>query len=215
MCELRRIWVCRVKKSLGWVMWMGELRRILMRGMTIRSLCVLLVVFGLGSACFGQNVTGTIAGTVSDSKGGVVSNGKVSVTNSEQQVVVRAMTTDERGLYVAALLPVGSYTVTVEAAGFKKAVRTGIVLNVDDKVAVNFILELGSVNETISVEADALLVDTQSATATGVISHTQLVELSLNSRNYAALVLLVPGVSDSGNANQFFPAPQRHSGPTS
>ena len=176
-----------------------------MRGITVKCLSIFLFVFGLSSACFGQNVTGTIAGTVSDSKGGVVTNGKVSVTNSDQQVVVRTLATDEHGLYVAALLPVGRYSVTVEATGFKKAVRTGIVLNVDDRVAANFTLELGSVSETISVEADVLSVDTQSATATGVISGTQLKELSLNSRNYAQLVLLVPGASDSGNSDQIFP----------
>jgi hypothetical protein len=176
-----------------------------MRGITIKCLSVFLFVFGLSCACFGQNVTGTIAGTVSDSKGGVVANGKVSVTNSDQQVVVRTLATDEHGLYVAALLPVGRYSVTVEAVGFKKVVRTGIVLNVDDNVAANFTLDVGSVTETISVEADALSVDTQSATATGVISGTQLKELSLNSRNYAQLVLLVPGASDSGNSDQIFP----------
>lgn len=176
-----------------------------MRGITIRCLSVLLFVFGLSCACFGQNVTGTIAGTVSDSKGGVVPNGKVSVTNSDQQVVIRTVTTDEHGVYVAALLPVGRYSVTVEAAGFKKTVRTGIVLNVGDKIAVDFSLEVGAVTETVSVAADVLTVDTQSATAAGVISGTQLRELSLNSRNYAQLVLLVPGASDSGNADQIFP----------
>src|SRR5438445_4951649 len=105
----------------------GEPRRISMRGMTVRCLFAFLLVFGMGCACVGQNVTGTIAGTVSDSKGGVVPNGKVSVTNSDQQVVVRTLTTDDHGLYVAADLPVGRYSVTVEAAGFKKAVRTGLV----------------------------------------------------------------------------------------
>src|SRR6266403_61291 len=205
--EYSGIEICWRQRNLGLATFIlvGELRRISMKGITIRCLSVLLFVFGLSCACFGQNVTGTIAGTISDSKGGIVPNGKVSVTNSDQQVVVRTLTSDDHGLYVAALLPVGRYSVAVEAAGFKKAVRTGIVLNVDDNVAVNFTLELGSVNETISVEADLLSVDTQSATATGVISGTQLKELSLNSRNYAQLVLLVPGASDSGNADQIFP----------
>src|SRR5882724_715831 len=205
--EYSGIEICWRQRNLGLATFIlvGELRRISMRGITVRCLSAFLFVFGLSCACFGQNVTGTIAGTISDSKGGVVPNGKVSVTNSDQQVVVRTLTSDDHGLYVAALLPVGRYSVAVEAAGFKKAVRTGIVLNVDDNVAVNFTLELGSVNETISVEADLLSVDTQSATATGVISGTQLKELSLNSRNYAQLVLLVPGASDSGNADQIFP----------
>jgi carboxypeptidase family protein len=164
-----------------------------------------LLVFCLSCVSFGQNVTGTISGTVSDSKGGVVPNVKVTVTNADQKVVVRTVTTDERGEYSAPLLPVGRYEVTAEVSGFKKMIQAGIVLNVNDKLAVNFILEVGTVNESVSVEANALQVDTQSATATGVISGTQLKELSLNSRNYAQLVLLVPGASDSGNADQIFP----------
>ena len=152
-----------------------------------------------------QNVTGTIQGTVSDAKGGVIPNVAISIINAEQKIVVRSLTTDDRGQYVAALLPVGRYDVTAEITGFKKATQNGIVLNVDDRLAVNFSLEIGSVNESVSVEANALHVDTESATATGVISGLQLRELSLNSRNYAQLVLLVPGASDSGNADQIFP----------
>jgi len=175
----------------------------------MRRLFVLLLVVGLSSglcgAAWAQEVTGSISGTVTDSKGGAVPNAKVTITNSDQQVVVRALTTDERGQYVAPLLPVGHYSVSVEMAGFKKIKQSGFVLNVSDKLAVNFTLEVGAVTETVSVEANALQVDTQSATATGVISGLQLRELSLNSRNYAQLVLLVPGASDSGNADQIFP----------
>jgi len=169
------------------------------------SAAILLIVLFMSEVCLGQNITGTILGTVSDSKGGVVPNVSVTVTNADQKVAVRTMTTDERGQYVAALLPVGRYNVTAEAAGFKKAIQYGIVLNVDDRLAVNLTLEVGSISDTISVEANALHVDTETATATGVISGLQLRELSLNSRNYAQLVLLVPGTSDSGNADQIFP----------
>jgi len=152
-----------------------------------------------------QSVTGTILGTVSDSKGGAVAGAIVTITNADQNIAVRTLTTDQQGQYVAALLPVGRYAVTAESSGFKKVVHSGLVLNVDDKLAVNLTLEVGAVNESVTVEANALQVDTQSATATGVISGLQLRELSLNSRNYAQLVLLVPGASDSGNADQIFP----------
>lgn len=176
-----------------------------MRRFASKCFGVMGLVFYLSCACFGQNITGTISGTVSDSKGGVVPNVKITVANADQQVVVRAVTTDERGEYSAPLLPVGRYNVTAEVSGFKKMIQAGIVLNVNDKLAVNFTLEVGTVSETVSVEANALQVDTQSAAATGVISGAQLKELSLNSRNYAQLVLLVPGASDSGNADQIFP----------
>jgi hypothetical protein len=162
-------------------------------------------MFCLSFASYSQNVTGTILGTVTDSKGDAVANAIVTITNTDQNIAVRTVTTDEQGQYVVPLLPVGRYSVTAGAPGFKKATQTGLVLNVNDKLAVNLALELGAVSETVTVEASALQVDTQSATATGVISGLQLRELSLNSRNYAQLVLLVPGASDSGNADQIFP----------
>lgn len=169
-------------------------------------LAIAVLLTGLcGAVASAQNVTGTIQGTVFDEKGGVVANAAITVTNQDQNIAVRTMTTDERGQYVAAQLPVGKYKVTAVMNGFKKAVRSGIVLNVDDRLAVNFTLEVGGATETVTVQAEAVHVDTDSATATGVISGTQLRELSLNSRNYAQLVLLVPGASDSGNADQIFP----------
>ncbi len=169
------------------------------------TLCVLVSVCICAGIAYAQEITGSIVGTVSDSKGGVVPNARVTITNTDQQVVVRTLTTDDRGEYAAPLLPVGRYSVTAEIAGFKKVTQSGVVLNVNDKLAVNFNLEVGTVSEAVSVEANALQVDTQSASATGVVTGTQVRELSLNSRNYAALVLLVPGTSDSGNADQIFP----------
>src|SRR6266851_1128575 len=175
-------------------------KRILSAGLVFAALLTICA-----TALSAQNVTGTILGTVSDSKGGFVPNVAVTITNADQRIVVRTVSTDDHGQFVAPLLPVGRYNVAAEITGFKKAIQSGIVLNVDDRVAVNFSLEVGSVSESVSVEASALHVDTESATATGVISGLQLRELSLNSRNYAQLVLLVPGTSDSGNADQIFP----------
>src|SRR6516164_645255 len=176
-----------------------------MNGTARKCLGVLLLMFWLSLASYSQSVTGTILGTVTDPKGGAVANATVTITNTDQNIAVRTVATDQQGRYVVPLLPVGRYSISAEAAGFKKAIQTGIVLNVNDKVAVNLALEVGSVSETVTVEAGAVQVDTQSATATGVISGLQLRELSLNSRNYAQLVLLVPGASDSGNADQIFP----------
>src|SRR5580704_4138130 len=169
------------------------------------ALCALVSLCVCAAIASAQETTGSIVGTVTDAKGGVVPNAKVIVTNMDEQVVVRSLTTDERGEFSAPLLPVGHYSVTAEIGGFKKVTQSGFELNVSDKLAVNFTLEVGTVSESVNVEANALQVDTQSATATGVISGLQLRELSLNSRNYAQLVLLVPGASDSGNADQIFP----------
>src|SRR5579859_4239636 len=96
---------------------------------------ILAVLFCLcATGSFAQNVTGSIQGTVVDPAGGVVPNAEVKVINADQNIVVRSVTTDEHGQYFVPLLPVGRYTVTVEVKGFKKVVRNGIVLNVDDRV---------------------------------------------------------------------------------
>jgi hypothetical protein len=138
-----------------------------------------------------------------DAKGGVVANVTVTITNADRNTVVRTVTTDGNGEYTAPLLPAGNYTITAEAAGFKKVTQSGIVLNVNDKERVNFALEVGAVTESVNVEADALHVDTLSVTPTGLITGTQVRELSLGTRNYEQLVSLMPGVS-MGNLNQLY-----------
>src|ERR1700693_4057027 len=113
-----------------------------------------------------QNVTGTILGTVTDPRGGVIPKVTVTITNADQKVVLRTGSADDHGQFVVPGLPVGHYDVAAETTGFKKSIQSGIVLNVDDKVAVNFSLDVGSVSETVHVEANALQVDTETATAT-------------------------------------------------
>src|SRR5262252_694015 len=86
------------------------------------------LLFLLAGNISAQNTTGMILGTVLDSSGASVSGASVTIANQDQNVVVRSLTTDESGQYVAPQLPVGRYTVTVELKGFKKAVRTGLTL---------------------------------------------------------------------------------------
>jgi Carboxypeptidase regulatory-like domain len=93
-----------------------------MRGTAGKCLGVLLLMFCLSFASYSQNVTGTILGTVTDSKGDAVANATVTITNTDQNIAVRAVITDQQGQYVAPLLPVGRYSVTAEAIGFKKAI---------------------------------------------------------------------------------------------
>src|SRR5262249_2024202 len=78
-----------------------------------------------------QEVTGSIVGQVLDSSGASVAGAKVSVTNTDRNALVREVTTDTAGNYSALVLPVGHYSITVEAPGFKKAVRTSVELNVN------------------------------------------------------------------------------------
>jgi anthranilate/para-aminobenzoate synthase component II len=89
------------------------------------------------AACLGaQDISATIGGTVLDSSGGGVSNAKVTITNTDRNLVVRELTTETAGTYSAALLPIGNYEIKVEAKGFKTETRTGIVLNVSDSLKI-------------------------------------------------------------------------------
>jgi len=106
------------------------------------SMAVLALLVSAGTT-FGQEVTGTIAGNVLDKSGAGVPNASVTVTNTDQNIVIRTLETSDRGEYVATFLPVGHYAVTVEAKGFKKTIQTGIMVNVNDKLTVNFTLEVG------------------------------------------------------------------------
>src|SRR5277367_5647030 len=114
---------------------------------------VLLALFsGLSSISFGQNVTGSTVGTVTDASGGGVAGAKVSIFSVEHQRVEQTVKTGSTGEYVATLLPVGTYNLAVEASGFKKSQREGIILNANDKLTVNVKLEVGDVTQTVTVE---------------------------------------------------------------
>ncbi len=170
-----------------------------------RQLCLLLVLsIMIATLSWGQNIAGSISGTVTDSSDAVVSGAAVTIVNTDTGVTVRTVKTDSSGNYSAPLLPIGHYRLTFAAAGFSKAVRQGIELNVNDKLAINAKLQVGGATEEVTVEGNPLQVDLLSATATGVVTGLQIRELSLNTRNYEQLVTLVPGVSSSATSSQLY-----------
>ena len=98
----------------------------------IRGTIVLLLVLALTPLVVAQDINGSIAGTVQDASGAGVPGAKISITNLDQNQLVRTVTTDNSGNFSAPLLPVGKYAVTAEAKGFKKATQKDITLNVSD-----------------------------------------------------------------------------------
>src|SRR5262249_41646370 len=142
-------------------------------------------------------VTGNITGSVVDTSGATIPGAHVTVMATEQGLVVRTLVTNEVGLYSATLLPVGAYSVTVEAAGFKKGKRDGIELNANARYAADFKLEVGDVNQEVRVVEAETQVELQTSQISGTISGTQVRELALNNRHFAQLVALQPGVSSN------------------
>ncbi len=168
------------------------------------ALCVFLLSLLAVRSAFAQDTTGSIAGTVFDANGAAVANATVTATNTEKNAVIRIVKTDDRGGYVLSLLPVGHYSVSAEANGFKKAERAGMMVNVHDQLTANFNLEVGTLNETVTVNAGALHVETQTATQGGLVNPTEMHELPLNTRNFVQFVTLMPGVSTSSGVDTFY-----------
>jgi Carboxypeptidase regulatory-like domain len=158
-------------------------------------LSLLTLFFVLGFAAWAQQPTGTITGTVSDPSGAAIVGAKVRATNLNTGLS-RNTTTANDGGYVFPLVPVGFYSVTVEAQGFRHFEQRGVEVRTDESASVPVSLQIGSATQSVTVEANAQMVQTQSGALSEVVSKQKIVELPLNGRNAATLILLTPGVAD-------------------
>jgi hypothetical protein len=150
--------------------------------------------------------TATILGTVRDSSGAVVPNAKVLAV-STQTDLHRETRSSSEGRYVLPLLPVGNYTLTVESPSFKKYVRQGIILSVNENARVDVPLDLGTVAESVNVTADAVMVDTANAALKDVVDPMRMQQLPLNGRDILQFQYLLPGVTPSSNDTQALTGP--------
>lgn len=142
-----------------------------------------------------QVLTGEIDGTVRDGSGAVIPNATVQLTNSEQHLVARTVTTDKEGQFTAPLLSVGTYSLTVSAAGFKIIEITGVDVHVGQPSPVPVKLSLGNVSEQVDVTVSAVAPQLDSSAAGTLIDGQQVVGLPLSSRNYLQLLNIQPGIS--------------------
>jgi hypothetical protein len=154
---------------------------------------ILLSVFVMTSAP-SQVITGSVNGIVLDPAGAAVPNAKVRTVNTATNLEVRTAT-DADGRYTfPSLPPGGSYSITVEASGFKTEQHTGISLEVNQALRIDFNLKIGASTETIQVTATAPLIESNTAAMGSVITAQNIVNLPLNQRNAYSLVFLAPGV---------------------
>jgi hypothetical protein len=154
-------------------------------------LCLSLVLLGLPVVGLAQNAN--LSGTVRDSSGGVIPKATVTVQN-ENTGVKRAVTTNSSGIYEVPFLPPGSYRVTVEAQGFQLTSRAGVVLNVSQTASVDFTLQIGSTNQTVTVEGAATLLNLTDGTVSTVVDRQFVENMPLNGRSLQSLIALTPGV---------------------
>jgi outer membrane receptor protein involved in Fe transport len=146
-------------------------------------------------SCFatGQVTTGTLLGTVRDSASASVQGASVTVTNL-QTGASRSVSSGSEGEYIINLLPVGSYSVRVEHAGFQTEERPSVELQINSRVRLDFGLQVGSVSEKVDVQGIAPLLDTDTAESGEVIENRRVTELPLNGRQFIQLALLTAGV---------------------
>jgi hypothetical protein len=144
--------------------------------------------------------TASLFGTVADSQAAVIPGARVTIVNAATGLT-RSASTDADGGFVFTLLPVGSYNLTVEQTGFRKFERRNILLQANENVRADAALEIGNVQETVTVEGMVAQVDTRSATLNHTVDSKRVVELPLNGRNPADLVLLAPGVASGAGNN--------------
>jgi Carboxypeptidase regulatory-like domain len=140
-----------------------------------------------------QAVSGTILGTVTDSSGAVVAGAKVTLIN-EGTGLTRTVIADVNGEYTVPALPTGHYTITSEMTGFKTVALSNIALGVDQRVRMNIKHEIGAMSESVSVTAEAPLLQTSSSELGTTVTNEQIEALPLNGRNFVNLTRSIPGV---------------------
>lgn len=137
--------------------------------------------------------SGGIHGTITDSSGAGVPDAAIAVTNRATGAS-RTVTADAAGAYQIAPLAPGVYQVTVEKAGFQKYIRSGMRLQVDERLRLDAELKVGAVSEVVEVTGQATTVNTQDAVLRNVVDARRMVDLPLNGRNALSLAVLTPGV---------------------
>jgi len=165
--------------------------------LSVGAAAVLWALCAVGTAA--QVTTGSLGGTVRD-ENGIVPGATVTIREANRGTV-ETYVTDDTGSYTAPFLTPGTYIVEATVSGFKKWIREGVILQVNQRARVDVLLEVGGIEETTTVVAEAPLLRTDSSEVGTVIEERAIKELPLNGRNFATLVYLTPGVTP-GQANE-------------
>jgi hypothetical protein len=158
----------------------------------------LIVIAALSICAFAQN-SGSFTGTVKDSEGGVIPG--AAVTAFEQATALRQVTTtNAEGNFVFPQLPAGTYTITAEAKGFKKSESKDVILSVATRVSLgDMVLEVGSITDTITVEANGgtIQIQADSGERSDIVTNRDLRNIPLNGQNVIDMMKFIPGVNVS------------------
>ena len=167
--------------------------------MNKRSLLIAILISALSSVVFGQDIRATLTGRILDSSGATIAGAEVKAVNTgSNESNVRK--TDTSGIYSIPSLRPGQYTVTVTHPGFKTAVRSNITLQISQVAGFDITLEVGALTDSVTVEANAAILETQTASRSAVIDNKTITDLPLNARNPFMLGAIQSGVTFRGAA---------------
>src|SRR5580658_1133041 len=164
-------------------------------GMGVLWIALAMMIVAFTPRAWAQD-NATVTGSVADASGAVVPNATVDLTNNATGQV-RETVSNSVGEYSIANVGIGTYTLTATAGGFEKFTRTGIIVNVAQTLEENIRLAVGSAAQTVSVQADALQVQTETSEVSTLISGEQVEQLSTNGRNIVQLAALGTGVANN------------------
>ena len=153
---------------------------------------MLLVLVALPLATLAQNAT--LIGTVTDPQGGSVAGVTITVTNTATGAVKTA-TTNDSGSYAVPDMAIGHYNIKATATGFKAVEQKDVTLTVGDRLRIDFQMALGSASDTVTVEANAIAVQSDSGEVSNLITDQQISQLAVNGRSMYQLAALTPGAS--------------------
>ena len=160
-----------------------------------RLILAILVVLLVAAASAAQTFRGTILGTVTDTSGAAVAGATVAVKNTDTGLT-RTVNTSDDGSYAVPELPIGTYDVTVEKAGFETSVAKGVAVEVAHDRRVDVSLKPGQVSDRVEVSAETLTqVETTNNNLGGSFVDQELKELPINGRDYTKLLMMVPGAT--------------------
>lgn len=178
---------------------MTQLASVSEKRCNFRSLCLWLLVGVLviesAAPLAAQILTGELDGTVRDPSGAVVPDAVVTVTNSNENQVVRNVKTDRLGQFTVPLLTIGTYSIKIEAGGFQDFKLDNLDVHVGQPISVPITLSIGAAAERIEVQAINGSIQLDTAAAGTLIDNQQVTQLSLSNRNYLQLLAIQPGIS--------------------
>ena len=166
---------------------MGEIMR------RVSVLVASLFLLSFPSHLLAQSTNASLSGRITDPSKAVIADAKIAAISAATNVRYEA-TTNASGEYFLANLPPGPYRLEIEKPGFKKLIKPAVILHVQDALVIDFEMAVGEVTESVTAQAGAPLLSTDSATVSTVVDHTFVEDMPLNGRSFQTLIILTPGV---------------------